>query len=303
MDAAFAYCASLTNTHYENFPVASLFLPKEKRPYIQSVYAFARVADDFADESTPNERSAEERLALLEDWEKQLRQCYQPYPQSSTSQPKHPIFIALQETIRRLDIPFDPLKDLLTAFTMDVKKNRYATFDEVLSYCRYSANPVGRLVLMIFGYRDEKLFVFSDKICTALQLVNFWQDIAVDFKKNRVYIPQADLQRFEYTENDLYNGVVDQRFRALLQYEVNRTRELFHEGAALPSLVDNDLRIELKLIWFGGMSILSKIEGRGYDVFYRRPLLHAGNKIVILFNALFRSNLTIYKRKLLWDPT
>lgn len=308
VDEAFTYCASLTNAHYENFPVASLFLPAEKRPYIQSIYAFARTADDFADEPAQTtagrqQRNAQERLALLEDWELQLQRCYHEDANNVTMKPTHPIFIALKETTQRLGIPIQPLKDLLGAFKMDVTKNRFATFEEVLHYCRHSANPVGRLVLMIFGHRDEELFALSDKICTALQLANFWQDIAIDSKRNRIYIPQSDLRHFDYSEEDLLKEVVDERFRALLQYEVERTRELFYEGSPLPSLVNDDLRLELKLIWFGGMAILRKIERIGFDVFHRRPVLHVGNKVAIFFNGLFRKNLATYKRKQLWDLT
>lgn len=295
VEEAFAHCAEITNTHYENFPVASLFLPKEKRPYIQSIYAFARTADDFADEQR---RSVEERLRLLKDWEQQLLQCY-----DHESEPHHPIFVALRETVKKLDIPVEPLKDLLTAFTMDVTKNRYPSFDEVLSYCKYSANPIGRLVLMIFGYRDEYLYSLSDHICTALQLANFWQDIAIDLKKNRIYIPQTDLQHFGYREEDLRNHLVDERFRRLMGFEIDRTRQLFYQGAELPSLADNDLRLELRLVWFGGMSILRKMESARYNVFRRRPVLYGGNRAMILLRALFIRNLATYKRKQVWDLT
>ena len=300
VDEAFAYCASLTNAHYENFPVASLFLPAEKRPYIQSIYAFARTADDFADDPGRSER---ERLQLLENWTNQLQRCYLIDEEKSSAGAEHPVFIALKETIRHLDIPIEPLADLLTAFSMDVRKKRFATFDEVLYYCKHSANPVGRVVLMIFGYRDEELFLYSDKICTALQLANFWQDMAIDFKKNRVYIPQDDLIRFSYGEGELRKGVVDERFRALMRFEVERTRELFYQGAPLPSLVDKDLQLELKFVWFGGMAILRKIERVGFDVFRRPPVLHVGNKLAIFLRGLFKNDLTTYKRKQEWDLT
>ena len=296
VEEAFAYCASVTDAHYENFPVASLFLPEEKRPYIQSIYAFARHADDFADEE---KRPKEERLVLLDQWEKQLRLCYE----ENTPELTHPVFIALRETVAKLSIPIESLQNLLTAFKMDVTKNRFSDFDDVLHYCRHSADPVGRLVLMIFGYRDEKLFQLSDYICTALQLANFWQDIAIDFKKNRIYIPQSDLRKFGYTEADLQKGIVDERFQALIQFEIERTRKLFYEGAELPNLVDRDLRLELKLVWFGGMKILRKIERVHFDVFCRRPTINVGNKLMILLNALFRKDLSRYKRKPSWDLT
>lgn len=300
VDEAFAYCASMTNAHYENFPVASLFMPAEKRPYIQSIYAFARAADDFADEPGRTER---ERLQLLEVWKTHLDRCYKEDEAESSEGTDHPVFIALRETVRRHHIPIEPLQDLLTAFSMDVTKKRFASFEEALYYCRHSANPVGRLVLMIFGYRDEELLLYSDKICTALQLANFWQDIDVDFKKNRVYIPQDDLARFAYSEGNLQKGVVDERFRALMRFEVERTRDLFYQGALLPSLVDKDLRLELKLVWFGGMAILRKIERVGFDVFRRRPVLHAGNKLAIFLRGLLKNDLKNYKRKPAWDLT
>lgn len=292
LDEAFAYCAKITNDHYENFPVASLFLPQEKRPYIQTIYAFARTADDFADEL---KRPPSQRLSLLDEWQEQLQKCYE------MSETTHPVFIALAETVRRLNIPIEPLRDLITAFKMDVTRNRYATFDEVLQYCKHSANPVGRLVLMIFGYRDEYLYALSDNICTALQLANFWQDIPVDLEKNRIYIPQSDLQQFGYSEDDMREHETDERFRKLLKFEVDRTREMFYAGSKLPSLVDRDLRLELRLIWFGGMSVLRKIERSRYDVFRQRPKLGFWTKLAILIRGLFIRNLTIYKRTPQWD--
>lgn len=294
IDEAFEYCARLTNKHYENFPVASLFLPQEKRPYIQAIYAFSRTADDFADELS---RSKEERLELLDDWEKKLCLCYDGIVD-------HPIFMALGETVKRLSIPINPLKDLLTAFKRDVIQNRYETFEDLLSYCQCSASPVGRLVLMIFNYRDEKLCKLSDNICIALQLANFWQDIAIDLKKERLYIPMEDMDRFGYKLEDWRNGVVNERFRQLMRFEVERTREMFYDGAELPSLVERDLQLELKLIWFGGMALLKKLDKIQYDVFSSRPILSTLNKMVILFRGIVYNDLSRYgKKKKLWDLT
>lgn len=301
-DQAFAFCASVTNAHYENFPVASVLLPTEKRPYLQAIYAFARAADDFADEPG---LTAHERLSLLANWQRQLDWCYQDTAAYSTGGLAHPIFIALKETVNRLNIPPEPLRHLLSAFNMDVTKNRYSSFDELLHYCRHSANPVGRIVLMIFGYRNEELFSLSDKICTGLQLANFWQDVAIDLKKDRVYIPTEDLERFGYSLEELAGGIVNERFRALMKYEIDRTRQFFAEGASLPTLVDKDLRLELRLIWFGGASILRKTERLKFDIFRRRPRLHAGNKFMIFLNGLFRRDLARYlkPKKDLWDLT
>ena len=294
LDEAFSYCAALTNAHYENFPVASLFLPEEKRPYIQAIYAFSRIADDFADEF---ELNAEERLRKLNDWEGQLHRCYD-------GNAEHPVFVALRETIHRLDIPIDLLRDLLTAFKRDVTRHRYETFGDLLSYCRCSANPVGRLVLMTFGYRDENLSSLSDNICTALQLTNFWQDVAVDLKKDRLYIPIEDMKRFGYSLEDWKDGIFNERFQSLLKFEIERTRELFYRGAELPSLVDKDLQLELKLVWFGGMSILKKLVRVQCNVFHQRPKLNGFNKLMILLRGLFVNDVTRFgKKEETWDPT
>lgn len=286
-DEAFAYCASITGAHYENFPVASLFLPEEKRPYIQAIYAFSRIADDFADEFN---LSKEERLVKLVDWEDKLKQCYE-------GNAEHPIFIALRETVKKLEIPIEPLKDLLTAFKRDVTQNRYETFDDLLSYCKCSANPVGRIVLMIFNYRDEKLFELSDFICTALQLTNFLQDVRIDKEKDRLYIPIEDMKSFSYGLENWNHGVMEDGFRKLMKFEVERTREMFYKGAELPSLVAKDLQLELKLIWFGGMAILKLIEKNNYDVLSKRPKLKTFNKFMILMRGLLLNDLQYYKRK------
>ncbi len=287
VDKAFAYCAAITEAHYENFPVASLFLPAEKRPYIQAIYAFSRIADDFADEFAI---SREERLLKLDDWESKLRLCYE-------GEADDPVFIALKETVKKLEIPIEPLLDLLTAFRKDVTTNRYETFDQLLEYCRCSANPVGRLVLMVFNYREESLFTLSDSICTALQLANFWQDLRVDREKDRLYIPLEDCNTHSYDIKRWKEGVADESFRRLMRFEVKRTRELFYGGAELPSLVAKDLQLELKLIWLGGMEILNRIERSGYDLFFTRPTLSAWNKFTVLARGFLINDLRYYRRK------
>jgi len=297
LDAAYAYCAEITEAHYENFPVASFFLPQEKRPYIQAIYAFSRIADDYADElNIPRE----ERLEKLNDWEEKLHQCYE-------GNADHPVFIALKDTVNRNDIPIGPLKDLLTAFKRDVVQNRYETFEDLLSYCKCSANPVGRLVLMIFNYRDEKLFDLSDCICTALQLTNFWQDVRVDREKDRLYIPIEDMRRYGYSPDNWKDGIFNDGFRKLLKYEVERTREMFYKGAELPSLVAKDLQLELKLIWFGGMEILWMIEKNRCDVINSRPQFNTFNKFKIFLRGFIFNDLSNYKkkrkRKEPWDLT
>ena len=294
VDEAFDYCGGVTASHYENFPVASLFLPEEKRPYIQAIYAFSRIADDFSDES---DLSPGERLRKLDDWEAKLLRCYE-------GNADHPVFIALRETISRSDIPIEPLRDLLTAFRRDVTQNRYETFEDLLGYCTCSANPVGRLVLMVFGYRDDALHRLSDAVCTALQLANFWQDVDVDRSKNRLYIPLEDFRRFGVTPEQWGLGAFDENFRRLLKFEVVRTRQLFYQGSELPSLVDRDLRIELRLVWFGGMAVLDRIEKVNSRGVRRRPILRAGDKVLILLRGLFVRDLSLYRRKPKpWDPT
>jgi phytoene synthase len=292
-DEAFRICGEIAAKHYENFPVASLFLPEERRPYIQAIYAFSRMADDFADE--PGMVGAE-RIARLRDWELMLEECYQ-------GRAEHPVFVALGETVRKNRIPIGLLKDLLAAFTRDVRQNRYETYDELLDYCRCSANPIGRLVLMVFGHADERLFALSDRICTALQLTNFWQDIFVDLEKDRLYLPLEEMRRFGYTPGMWKNGETGPPFRELMAFQVERTKALFYDGAELPELVEKDLQVELKLVWLGGMSILDRISKRGVTP-ARRPSIGGPGKLIILLRALTIRRLGSYRRKKKpWDLT
>jgi len=259
LDEAFAHCRARVRSHYENFPVG-LFVPKDKQPYVHALYAFARSADDFADER----RYEGHRQEKLAEWEARLHACYRGFAED-------PIFMALGETVRRLDIPKELLLDLLSAFRQDTVKNRYETWDELLDYCRRSANPVGRLVLLVFGYRDEALPPLSDSICTGLQLANHWQDVAIDLRKDRVYIPRELLARHQVGEWDLNAGTVDDRFRGLMADLVARARALFAAGRPLCDRVGRDLRFEMRLTWLGGSRILDRVEAVGYDVYRRRP--------------------------------
>ncbi len=287
LDEAFEYCAGVTNSHYENFPVASLFLPEGKRHYLQAIYAFSRIADDFADEGGIE---PSQRLELLNDWEHKLVRCYE-------GEAEHPVFIALNDTVNKLNIPIEPLRDLLTAFKQDVSQSRYETFEELLGYCCCSANPVGRLVLMIFGYRHEDMYKLSDNICTALQLANFWQDISVDVLKDRLYLPLEDMRRYGVSVEDWKQGANSEKFKELIKFEVERTREMFFAGSELPEMVDRDLQLELKLVWFGGMGILKKIERMKFQVQKQRPHLTTMNKIMILLKGLFINSVSTYGRK------
>ncbi|OGR82570.1 MAG: squalene synthase HpnC [Elusimicrobia bacterium RIFCSPHIGHO2_01_FULL_64_10] len=288
IEESFAFCEDLARSHYENFPVGSFLVPKERRKYVWAIYAFARTADDFADEGRrPGESPAElqKRLDLLDDWEFNLIKA-------SRGEADRPAFIALAETLARLEIPVQLLKDLLEAYRMDVRKNRYKDFEEVFHYCRHSANPVGRLVLRTFGYKDEKLHGLSDRICTALQLANFWQDVAVDLAKDRVYLPQDEMRKFRVTEGDLHAKICNRAFQMLLQTCCERTKVLFNAGLPLCSLVGSDLRVEMKLTWLGGTGILKKIAAGGYDVFRRRPVHGTFAKALLLGRALLPLDLS-----------
>jgi len=278
VQSAFNYCEQIAKRHYENFPVASLFIRKKYRPYIYSIYAFARTADDFSDEGT---LSAAKRLEKLDRWEEQLDECI-------AGRAIQPIFVALAETLARTGIPRKPLSDLLVAFRMDVTQDRFETFDELLNYCAHSANPIGQLVLYVFHAAADSTISLSDKICTALQLANFWQDVSVDLKKPRVYIPLEDFDRFGYTEADLLRRTSDERFRRLMQFEVERTEDLFSEGRPLLDLVPGELRFELRLTLHAGMTILRKIRAAQYDVITRRPRITSVDRASILAKSILQ---------------
>ncbi|MBN1397527.1 MAG: squalene synthase HpnC [Bacteroidetes bacterium] len=274
-EEGFRYCEQIARSHYENFPVASRFVPKDIRKYVWSIYAFARTADDFADE--PGYTIAE-RMDNLNQWELYLDECY-------NGNPTHRVFAALAETVERFQIPAELFHKLLKAFRSDVTVKRYATFDELLEYCSCSANPIGRLVLLLFNYRSETMMQFSDRICTALQLTNFWQDVSVDIKKDRIYVPLEDMEDIGYSEQDLLERKSNDRFRELMAFEVQRTAEIFVEGKPLLTEVGRDLSRELKLTWYGGMRILQKIHKYDYDVLSRRPALTKLNKLGLLFRS------------------
>jgi squalene synthase HpnC len=272
---SYAYCEQIAIQHYENFPVASWLIPRDKRKHIAAIYAFARTADDYADE--PGYTPAE-RIDYLNQWEQNLLDC-------AEGEPTHPVFVALAETIERFQIPIDLFQNLLVAFRSDVTVGRYATFDQVLEYCAYSANPIGRLVLLLFNYRSETMLAQSDAICSALQLTNFWQDIAADLKKDRIYIPQDDMAQFGVSEQDILDRRMTTNLRKLLSYEVTQTERLFGEGQPLLHQVGRDLRFELRLTWNGGRRILSKIRGHSYDVFQKRPRLTTLDKLGLVFRT------------------
>lgn len=276
LSASYRYCLELVRRHYENFPVASFFIPKHLRPAVAVIYAFARTADDFADEGT---RMPEERLRALDEWERKLDACDQ-------GTVDHPVFIALADVLSSFHIPKQLLSDLLTAFRMDVTTNRYETFDDLLNYCKHSANPVGRTVLHIFDDMSERKALLSDNVCTALQLTNFWQDVRSDAERGRIYLPLEDMRRFGYTEHELLSATMNPQFAELLRYQVERTRRLFALGRPLIDEVVPQLRFEMKLTWSGGMRILDKIERSGFDVLRRRPVLGLKDKLTLAVRAM-----------------
>ena len=273
LDEAFAHCEQRAREHYENFPVG-LFVPKTKQRYLHAIYAFARVADDFADEKLYEGM----RRQKLDEWEARLHAAYE-------GQAEGPIFTALSETVRRLEIPKQLLLDLLSAFKQDTEKSRYEGWDELLDYCRRSADPVGRLVLLVFGYRDRELLPLSDAICSGLQLANHWQDVAVDLRKDRIYIPRELLVRHGVAEWDLNAGRVTPGFESLMKELVERARALFTTGRPLCDRVNRDLRFEMRLTWLGGSGILEGIQKNGYDVFHRRPSYGLGGKLALAWRA------------------
>lgn len=270
---AFAHCEKLAKTHYENFTVGSRFIPKDKRQHIYNIYAYCRFVDDLGDEAEGD------RMALLDQWEAEVKLCY-------TSAPRHPILIALKETISKFQVPQEPFLKLIEANRMDQRTSRYPTYDDLLYYCQHSANPVGHMVLHLFGYRDEERQRLSDCTCTALQLTNFWQDIARDFKKGRIYLPLEDMDRFEYSEDELAQGVVNQNFVRLMAFQVERARAFFKEGLKLVEKVDGLLKIDLRLFSMGGMKVLEAIEKNGYDVFRKRPTLSKLAKVRLMASAV-----------------
>ena len=268
------YCARLARTHYENFSVASWFLPRRLRQHFFNVYAYCRISDDLGDEVGDTEAS----LELLDQWQRELEACYE-------DSPKHPVFVALAETVRQFDIPKHEFSDLLIAFRQDQTVTRFETFYDVLAYCKYSANPVGHLVLYLCGYRDAERQQLSDFTCTALQLANFWQDVSVDYAKGRIYLPLEDLRRFGVTEDEIAHTQNTGAFKEMMKFEVERAREWFRQGLPLVGKVDRELAIDLDLFSRGGMEILSAIEKQNYAVLGNRPAISKTRKLALVTHA------------------
>src|SRR5258708_26155283 len=269
------YCRELAESHYENFHVASWLLPKRLRPHFHSIYAYCRISDDLGDEVG----SQAHALALLDVWQEQLDACYR-------GEARHPVFVALRETIRICDIPKEPFADLLTAFRQDQTVTRYASTEDVLVYCRYSANPVGRLVLYACGYRDQERFALSDQTCSALQLANFWQDVREDFARGRIYLPQDAMTAAGVDEPTIADNRATPAFRGLMRVQTAHTRAMFARGAKLIGMVDRELAVDLDLFTRGGVEILRAIEAQQYDVLSSRPTISKPRKVMLLLHAL-----------------
>lgn len=268
------YCGRLARTRYENFSVASWFLPRRLRQHFFNVYAYCRISDDLGDEVGDTAAS----LELLDQWQRELDACYR-------GSPKHAVFVALSETVRQFDIPKHEFSDLLTAFRQDQTITRFETFNDVLAYCKYSANPVGHLVLYLCGYRDAERQQLSDYTCTALQLANFWQDVSVDYEKDRIYLPLEDLRRFAVSENDIAHKRNTPAFCDMMKFEVERARDWFRQGLPLVGKVDRELAIDLDLFSRGGMEILNAIEKQGFAVLGNRPAISKSRKLALVAHA------------------
>lgn len=302
-ESASRYCARLARSHYENFTVGSWLAPRDKLRHIYAVYAYCRTVDDLGDEAIPGSPSDGKapdanapadtisllaanpgfqhpgsgadvktyRLALLDLWQAELEACY-------SGVPAHPVMVALQDTIETFDLPREPFLKLIEANRMEQRSSRYPTYDDLLFYCDRSANPVGRLFLYLFGYRDEERQRLADATCTALQLTNFWQDVARDYDKGRIYLPLEDMAKYGYTEAELAGGVFNPAFRRLMEFEVERAMDLFRAGAGLVSTLDGVARLDVALFTRGGVAVLEAIRHRQYDVLSGRPRLSRARK-------------------------
>jgi len=274
LEEAREYCRRLARTHYENFSVATWFLPRKLRQDFLNVYAYCRISDDLGDEVG----DAAAALALLDEWQSELDACYQ-------GSPRHPVFVALADTVKKFDIPKHEFSDLLIAFRQDQTVTRFETFDNVLAYCHYSANPVGHLVLYLCGYHDSERQQLSDYTCTALQLANFWQDVSVDYGKGRIYLPLEDLRRYSVTEDDLAQKRNTPAFCQMMKFEVERARQWFDRGLPLVSKVDKELAVDIELFSRGGQEILHAIERQRFAVLGRRPVISKTRKLALVARA------------------
>lgn len=279
LESAYRDCIALARSHYENFSVAARLMPRDMLPHVAAIYAYCRGVDDLGDEAEGD------RLALLDEWAAQLEQCY-------SGSPSEPRFLALQHTISAFDIERQPFLDLIEANRMDQVNTRYETYADVLHYCRHSANPVGHLYLTLIGKNDPERRTLSDATCTALQLANFWQDVKRDHAMGRIYIPQEDMRRFGYTEEEIARGEFTPAFRDLMAFQVERTRQLFEEGLPLVDTLNGIFKLHVNLFTLGGLRVLDAIEGQNYDVLSRRPTVTKARKTWLLAKTWLRMKLT-----------
>ncbi len=265
------YCRRLARSHYENFSVATWFLPERLRQHFFNIYSYCRISDDLGDEVGDPQAS----LEMLDQWQAELDACY-------AGTPRHPVFVALEETVHKFEIPKQPFDALLKAFRQDQTVTRYERFEDLLGYCRHSANPVGHLVLYLCGYRDSERQALSDSTCTALQLANFWQDVSDDYSKRRIYLPLEDLRRYEVTEEDISAARNPPAFCEMMRFEVGRARQWFQQGLPLAGKVDRELAVDIELFSRGGQEILNAIERQGYAVLGRRPAISRTRKLALV---------------------
>ena len=277
LDESRRYCGRLAKSHYENFLVAGVFCPKPLRQHFYNVYAYCRISDDLSDEIGDTQKS----LILLDWWNDELDAMYR-------GEPRHPVFVALAETVQKFGIPPDPFRDLLTAFRQDQVTPRWETYGDLLCYCKNSANPVGRLVLYLCGYRDAERLALSDQTCTALQLANFWQDVTRDIEKDRIYLPLEDMARFNVTEEQIFARRFSPEFAELMRFEVERTIPQFTEGLKLCALVEKRVRMDIEMFNRGGIEVLRLIEKQGYDTLTRRPSVSKKRQAALLASRFLR---------------
>lgn len=287
-DDACRYCRQLARSHYENFPVVTLLLPRHLRQHFYNIYAYCRWADDLADETGDRQRAAE----LLAWWRSGLDDCF-------AGEPRHPVFVALATTIQQFNVPRQPFADLISAFEQDQSVSEYQTYAELLDYCDRSANPVGRLVLCLLQQDRPEFQAWSDKICTGLQLANFWQDVARDSDIGRVYLPVEDRSRFGYTDSHLADRVTNQEFVDLMKFQVDRTRAHLRSGLPLADHLPGRFQVDIELFARGGLRILDRIEQSGYRVWQRRPRIGARDVCVMFCRAVLR---TLGRRLRLLQP-
>ena len=280
LEEAYRYCERLARTHYENFTVGSLLIPKAQRRHVYAIYGFCRTVDDLGDEAQG------ERLKRLDAWERGFRLCYD-------GTPAHPVLVALQATIQAFDLPPEPFLKLVEANRIDQRAKLHPTYQDLLRYCDHSANPVGHLFLYLFGYRDADRQRLADASCTALQLTNFWQDVRRDLDKGRIYIPLEDIARFGYSQAELERGVVNESFRRMMAFEVARTRDLFAQGLKLVDMVDGVARVDIALFSLGGLAVLKAIERQKYDTLAHRPALSRARKGWLLLSMLAKARLGV----------